>query len=306
MASSTNCAELRHGVTMETSGASGSHILSVQASRHTDVRGPLDDGAAVWKYSQLVWIERHTQSEFVGAHRRHCAQAPRELVQIQRAGALVDLYRVAAAEADRGTASIQVRELAPDTGRTIRVASRRVNLADLTGPDIRRGQETVYPTGATRQDLKRVARLKRSDRRGHRPQHACRLTSGLGALRRLRVNALQTRRDSRNDRQLEPVAANRRAVNPGDPPVDGSIVDQVARLEVIGSIENQVDAFEKLRGIRGREIRDHRLESAARVPPRQPAGSGHGLGQAFGGIRFIEKELALQVAPLHEIAIDQA
>ena len=60
------------------------------------------------------------------------------------------------------------------------------------------------------------------------------------------IDASQTRRYARHDRQLDTVAAHGGAVNPGDSAIDRGIVDQKTGLEIVGAIEDQVDVFKQI------------------------------------------------------------
>ncbi len=110
----------------------------------------------------------------------------------------------------------------------------------------------------------------------------------------------------RHDRQLDAVAADRRAVDPGDFAIDGGVVDQKAGLEIVGAVEDQVDVLEQILDIGGRQIGDHRFDGHFGIHTRQPPRCRYGFGQRFGRIGFFKQELALQVGPFDEIAVDDA
>src|ERR1700689_3095211 len=101
MVSSMNFAALKHGVTIETSGESGSDIAGINAARDADVGGAFDDRAAIGKDGQLVGIENHAQSELVGAHKADAAELAGEIAKVDGARAFMNLDGVAAAQADR-------------------------------------------------------------------------------------------------------------------------------------------------------------------------------------------------------------
>src|SRR5277367_6629747 len=101
MVSSRNRSALRHGVTTVTR-ASRSDVAGIEAPCDADVGGAFNDGAAVGENHQVVGVDGDAQGEFVGADRRKFSKATRQIGQIERPVPFVNLYRVAAAQADRG------------------------------------------------------------------------------------------------------------------------------------------------------------------------------------------------------------
>ena len=63
---------------------------------------------------------------------------------------------------------------------------------------------------------------------------------------------------------------------------------------------------EQLFDVVGRQVGDVRLDLDFGVEAANLAGGGDGLGQRFGGIGLVEQHLALQVAGLDVVAVDDA
>ena len=89
--------------------------------------------------------------------------------------------------------------------------------------------------------------------------------------------------------------------------IDGRVVDQEARLEIVGAVEDQIDILE--------QVFPHwpAVRSATTVwsvtsefTRARRANCRHGFGESFGRVRFLEQELALQVGPFDEIAVNDA
>src|SRR5690349_18440603 len=109
---------------------SGADVAGVEAAGQADIGGSFDDGAAVGEDGQLIGPAEEAQAELVGAHLAQGKQAKPQILQVERAGALMDLDGVAAAQADRRPAlAVEVGELALSASRTFRVARRLLDPA---------------------------------------------------------------------------------------------------------------------------------------------------------------------------------
>src|SRR3954469_16664477 len=78
------------------------------------------------------------------------------------------------------------------------------------------------------------------------------------------------------------------------------------RLEVVGAVHDQVNISEKLRAICGSEVCDFGFNGDARIEGHDLTCGSDGLGKGFGGVGFVEENLALKVAGLDVIAVDNA
>ena len=79
---------------------------------------------------------------------------------------------------------------------------------------------------------------------------------------------------SGNHGHSEAISRHRGSVDPRNAAAHGEIVDQVARLEVIGAVQNDVGIAEQFRDIRGREIGHdaaHRIDELMRAIRRAAA-----------------------------------
>src|SRR5207237_10047580 len=101
------------------------------------------------------------------------------------------------------------------------------------------------------------------------------------------------------------IRANRSRVDPRFSILYRKIVNQVARPEVVGAIEHKFYTFEERNRLRC-EVFYMRLDTDFRVDGRQLARSRFGLGKALAGILLVEEELALEIAGLHIIPVDNA
>src|SRR5690348_4109574 len=86
----------------------------------------------------------------------------------------------------------------------------------------------------------------------------------------------------------------------------GKIVEQVSGFEIVGAVEDEVCCREQGFGIGGIEVGDLRFNGDIRIECLDLSRGGKRLGQRLGGVGFIEQHLALQVARLNVIAVDEA
>ena len=99
--------------------------------------------------------------------------------------------------------------------------------------------------------------------------------------------------------------------------LDGEVVDEVAGLEVVGGVQNNIDrgdvdcgrvgagGCEQLGDIAGDKVGDVRMDGDARVEAGDVAARGFGFGQSFARVGLVEEDLALQVRGLDEVAVDE-
>ena len=87
---------------------------------------------------------------------------------------------------------------------------------------------------------------------------------------------------------------------------DRVVVDEVASFEVVGAVEDELHVAEQLFDVVGREVGDVGLDFDFGVEAANLAGGSDGLGQRFGGVGFVEEHLALQVAGLYVVAVNDA
>ena len=103
---------------------------------------------------------------------------------------------------------------------------------------------------------------------------------------------------------VESIAAYGGAIDPGDSAADGEIVDQIAGVEVVGAVQDQVRTGHQFGDIGGGEVGNYAARLDGRIDAAQGACGGGGFGQGLGGVGFFEQPLALQVAGFHVVAVD--
>src|SRR5450755_4126623 len=81
--------------------ASRPYVAGIEAPRQADIRSALDDCPAIREDGHLIGAGQETQGELVSAHLPQRQQRRLKLRQVQRPRALMDLYRVTAAQAHR-------------------------------------------------------------------------------------------------------------------------------------------------------------------------------------------------------------
>ena len=103
-----------------------------------------------------------------------------------------------------------------------------------------------------------------------------------------------------------PVTADAAAVNPRLVQLDRHVVDEVADLEIVRAVEDQVGVLAQLDDVRPVDVGDDRFDANRRVDGPELERGGLGLGHMARHVALVEENLALEVARLHEIAVDDA
>ena len=118
-----------------------------------------------------------------------------------------------------------------------------------------------------------------------------------------RKQATEAGRSSRRHRKGASGASHRTAVDPGNPFADGQLVQQIAGLKIVGSVENQVEAFHQLFPVPVVQVGHHSLSLYQMIDGPQFSFRSDGLGQVLRRVGFGEEHLALQVALFDVITI---
>lgn len=90
----------------------------------------------------------------------------------------------------------------------------------------------------------------------------------------------------------------------------GDVIDEQARLVVVGAVEYDIGPRARFVGRDARrrcgsEIRDDRVDGDLPIHLRKPAPGGFGLRECLLGIALGEERLSLEVGPLDDVAIDE-
>ena len=192
------------------------HVPRIQAPRHPDIRRAFDDRPPIRKNGHLIGPVRNRSANSLARTSPSGSSAACELRQIERPRALVDLHRIAPAQAHRrAAAAVQVHEIARPAGRAIRV---RRGLRDL--PDRRRSTHPPSSGARSHQSI-RPARIFSASAVCSAAITAVMEFStpavsqvGCAPAGRIGIHAAQARRPSRNHRHSQAVAAHGSAVDP--------------------------------------------------------------------------------------------
>src|SRR3954469_14460414 len=188
-------------------------------------------------------------------------------------------------------------------GRTARIKGDGDSALPAARP-LPDGEAAAPPGGVATQDSRRNSRHGGPDNPAKRRQDS-RLGAGRKRARRGRSfeQAPQARTDTREDGEEGAAPAEHRAVHQGDFAVAAGVVGGEARLEGIGSVEDDVGSAEKLRG--SRCLESHRagydLDPRGRVrqaPPRR-----HHLQAA--DVVFAVEDLARQGGAFDAVVVDE-
>ena len=85
----------------------------------------------------------------------------------------------------------------------------------------------------------------------------------------------------------------------------GVVVEEIAGLEVVGGVENDVGSLQQIMNVAGNEICDVSMDLDLAVEGRDLALCRVGLGTRIARVRLVEEDLALQIALLDKVAVDE-
>ena len=226
--------------------------------------------------------------------------------KIERAGALVNLDRIAAAHGDVGLGfALEVSEIAAGAGAAIRVARDAYGL-EMARPDIAGDEAAVQGFGAASQKLQGFGGFKRSDQVDDGAEDADGVAGFLEACL-LRIHeAGEARRGSGADGHREAVAGDGGGINPGLVILDGKVVDEETCFEIVGAIEDEIEAGEQVGGVARREVSDDAFHGDTGIDGAELALGGDSLWERGDGIGFVKESLALKIRGLDKIAVDNA
>src|SRR5690606_32662495 len=95
------------------------------------------------------------------------------------------------------------------------------------------------------------------------------------------------------------------AKNEGHLGVYGVVVEEVAGLEVVGAIDDDIGRLEEVLDVFGREVRGVGLDLDRAVDRFQSRHGGLGFGNAGVGVGFGVERLPLEVRRLDDVAVDE-
>jgi hypothetical protein len=127
-------------------------------------------------------------------------------------------------------------------------------------------------------------------------------SGGVGAFEQAGEASGEARADGHGDT----VAADCGGVNPRDIIFDGEIVEEEASFEIVGAVEEEIEAGEKFFGVLRSQVGDEAVGGYGGVDGAKFLLGGDGFGKGVAGIRFVEKGLALKVGRLDKVAVDDA
>jgi hypothetical protein len=87
--------------------------------------------------------------------------------------------------------------------------------------------------------------------------------------------------------------------------LDAVVVEEVAGLEVIGGVEDEMGRGEELVDVGWDEVCDVRVDRDGGVEEGDLAAGCFGLGERFASVGLVEEDLALEVGGLDEVAVDE-
>ena len=213
---------------------------------------------------------------------------------------IAELDRVPAAQdhAVAAAAAFQPREVALTAGRTVGGFAQRVqvDLPDAVVPQLEHLQRAADGFAMPAQNLDRFTSLQRGDDIDDGPQDPGRIArSRRPGWRSVLQQAAQARGFAGQDRHRLAFGTHTAAVDPGDPELDGGVVQQEPGLEVVRPVYDDVDIVQPAADRRGGHIRHDRFDLDLRVDLAELRGRGHRLGQTGRDIFLVVQHLPLEI-----------
>jgi len=87
--------------------------------------------------------------------------------------------------------------------------------------------------------------------------------------------------------------------------LDGVVVDEVAGLEVVGGVEDEVGGGEEIVDVGGDQVGYVGVDGDGGVEEGDLAAGGLGLGEGLEGVGLVEEDLPLEVGGFDEVAVDE-
>ena len=187
-----------------------------------------------------------------------------QFAEVETAAAFVDLDGITAAQGDvRLGLAFEVDEIAANAGAAFGILGDTDGL-EAAGPNIARDEAAVQGFGFSGEKLGCFGSLDGGDGAGGAVEDAGSVASFLefkaGEFAIRFEEASEARSLAGKDREGKTVTRNSRSVNPGNSESDCGIIDKEARFEVVGSVENDLEARKQVARILRIEIGDDRLD----------------------------------------------
>jgi hypothetical protein len=240
------------------------HKLCVETAGLGRIFDALDDGTAILEDHDLGVALREADQVLVCDDPPRRREAPSQAFEVDLGPpGRPHLDRVPPAQDSGQSPRARLERLvaARDASGTARGFPGEVHDFEEPRPEIHgydAGQEGL---GAAGEDLQSLAGLDPRDD----VDDGCHDSGGVAGRSRARggdllEDAAQARRDPRPDQEREAVRPDARAVDPRDPLAHAEVVHHEARLEVVGSVEDEVRGRHPLGPILGCEIRNDGLK----------------------------------------------
>ena len=98
--------------------------------------------------------------------------------------------------------------------------------------------------------------------------------------------------------------ADAAAIDPRDAELRRRVVQKKARFEIVGAVDDEVDAVAQARDVVGPDIGDDRFDLDLGIDGAELFGGGDRFGQVRGNVGLIEEHLPLQVIEFDKVPID--
>jgi hypothetical protein len=220
----------------------------------------------------------------------------------------VNLDGIAAAHGDVGLGlAMQIGELVLHASAALEIALYLHGLK-MAGPNVAGDQAAMESPRIAGEELDGFGGLQGGDEIDDRAEDADGIAGFLHAREGIRCaeETSEAGGVAGENGHGEAVSGDGCGVNPRAGGLDGEIVHQEAGFEVVGAVENDVEALQQIGGVLRIEIGDEAFDGNGGIDGFEPALGGDGFGEGIARVGLVEKSLALQIGRFDEIAIEDS
>ena len=289
-------------------------VFGVEGAGFVEVAGALDDGAAVGEDSDLAVGDFQAEEEFVGGDAvggAGLSEPLGEIVEIEglllAAGSQLD--GVSATKTDGAEAAAAGEEFVISLGTAGAAGAEVVerHLVEVVFPGFDADEAAVDGVEVAGEDFEGFEGLEVGDDADERSDDAGGFAGfELARLGGIFEEAAEAGLAAGEDDHDQSTGGQGGAVDPGDVVFEGNVVDEVAGVEIVGAVEDELGGVGEFFDGVGIDVGDDGFDGDVGVDTVEFAGGGLGLGEVFVDVALVEEDLALEVVEFDEIAVDDS
>jgi hypothetical protein len=310
-------------------GGSGAEEARVEGAREADVGSALDESAAIGEGGDGVGLIGEAKEHAVGADLAQTGEAKAQGFEVKGTVMFVYLHGVTAAESDVGAVEAgEVTEVSVGADVTVGIGGGGGDLGALVGPEVVGDEGPPHEMRLAGEEFEGLGDLKGGGEvdgsgedaggvagfdvagwgGGEDAAEAGSREQGVGSRGGCVFQCLLPAPYSlgpREDVHGGGVGADGGGIDPRAGVADGEVVEEIAGFEVVGAVEDEVNAGEQGLDVGRDEVGDVGGEADGGVDASEVTAGGFGFGEGLEGVVFVEEHLALEIGGFDEVAVDE-